>query len=204
MGPGALLMLAAAAAVAGITSANIALAGPYAMKTVDFGACDDGEYPGMLVNVSLILDEAANETAYTGEFTASYDYLADDCEMEITVYKWGSTGGWLKFYDLTFTKPFDYLLANFPAVFECIWYPMGINKKPVPPGTYYMHRYWTRPITLKKFVALPYGKYKLYMKGLKDGKRQVCVQMIIDIYEVGFFQALGFKPPVGGSAWGRG
>ncbi|XP_049769823.1 uncharacterized protein LOC126108705 isoform X2 [Schistocerca cancellata] len=151
MGPGALLMLAAAAAVAGITSANIALAGPYALKTVDFGACDDGEYPGMLVNVSLILDEAVNETAYTGEFTASYDYLADDCE-----------------------------------------------------GTYYMHRYWTRPITLKKFVALPYGKYKLYMKGLKDGKRQVCVQLVIDIYEVGFFQALGFKPPLGGSAWGRG
>ncbi|XP_046984061.1 uncharacterized protein LOC124554063 isoform X2 [Schistocerca americana] len=133
MGPGALLMLAAAAAVAGITSANIALAGPYAMKAVDFGACDDGEYPGMLVNVSLILDEAANETAYTGEFTTTYDYLADDCEMEITVYKWGSTGGWLKFYDLTFTKPFDYLLTNFPAVFEYIWYPMGINKKPVPP-----------------------------------------------------------------------
>ncbi|XP_046983214.1 uncharacterized protein LOC124553389 [Schistocerca americana] len=131
--------------------------------------------PGDAGERAADLGRGANETAYTGEFTTTYDYLANDCEMEITVYKWGSTGGWLKFYDLTFTKPFDYLLTNFPAVFEYIWYPMAINKKPVPPGTYYMHRYWTRPITLKKFVALPYGKYKLYMKGLKDGKRQVCV-----------------------------
>ncbi|XP_047108753.1 uncharacterized protein LOC124777402 [Schistocerca piceifrons] len=205
MGPAALLRLLVAAAVAAITSANIALGGPYALKVVDFGACDDGgEYPGMLVNISLIFDEAANETAYSGDFVYNYDYLADDCVMEIIVYKWGSTGGWGRFYNLTFTRPFDYLVTNFPAVMESIWFPMGITKKPVAPGTYYMKRLWTRPITLKKFPALPYGKFKLYMKGVKDGKRQVCAQMIVDIYEVGVFRALGYIPTLAGPAWGRG
>ncbi|XP_049947790.1 uncharacterized protein LOC126456076 isoform X3 [Schistocerca serialis cubense] len=151
MGPAALLRLLVAAAVAAITSANLALGGPYALKVVDFGACDDGgEYPGMLVNISLIFDEAANETAYSGDFVYNYDYLADDCV-----------------------------------------------------GTYYMKRLWTRPITLKKFPALPYGKFKLYMKGVKDGKRQVCAQMIVDIYEVGVFRALGYIPTLAGPIWGR-
>ncbi|XP_049772113.1 uncharacterized protein LOC126154581 [Schistocerca cancellata] len=181
-----LALVAAVSSAANLASANLALAGPYTIDMLELGACDDGEYPGILVNISQTVDEETNETTYKGGITLYYDMFADDFEMEVTTYKWGSTGGWNFDYRLQFSKPFEYLKTNLPNVFESTFEKIGIKEKPVSPGTYYINGLMPRGIRLKHFAMLPYGKYKAYLKSVKDGEKVICVMTIGKVNEVGY------------------
>ncbi|XP_049771545.1 uncharacterized protein LOC126145920 isoform X1 [Schistocerca cancellata] len=189
------------AAVASVTvfllvSADLMAAGPYAADLLEFGGCDDGEYRGMTINVSQILDEETNETTYRGDITVFYDVFADENEVEILAFKWGSTGGWSQIYYLNYTKPYEYTKTNFPLVFDLFFVAIGMDKKPVTPGVYHMHRFMPKRVTMEKFVAFPYGKFKLYTKGLKDGERLSCLQILTSVYEVENSKGMGFKPAI--------
>ncbi|XP_049840326.1 uncharacterized protein LOC126285045 [Schistocerca gregaria] len=188
-----LAMVAVASAATNLASANLALVGPYTADMLELSACDDGEYQGILINISQIVDEKTNETTNTGAITLHYDIFADDFEMELTVYKWGSTGGWYKDYSLQFDKPFEYLKSNFPTVFETVFVDIGFKEKPVSPGTYYIDRLMPRGFRLKRFDLLPYGKYKLYLKGLKDGKAVTCIMTICTVNEAEYTKGVGLK-----------
>ncbi|XP_049772195.1 uncharacterized protein LOC126155540 [Schistocerca cancellata] len=188
-----LALVAAVSSAANLASADIALVGPYTADMLELSACDDGEYPGILVNISQTVDEETNETTNTGAITLHYDIFADDFEMELTVYRWGSTGGWYLDYSLQFDKPFEYLKSNFPTVFETLFVDIGFKDKPVSPGTYYFHRLMPRGVRLKRFDLLPYGKYKLYLKGLKDGKTVTCIMMICTVNEAAYTKGVGWK-----------
>ncbi|XP_049857299.1 uncharacterized protein LOC126337037 isoform X2 [Schistocerca gregaria] len=180
------LLVAAVASVAVflLVSADLKAAGPYAADLLEFGGCDDGEYRGMTINVSLVLDEETNETTHRGDITVFYDVFADENEVEVIAFKWGSTGGWSQIYYLNYTKPYEFTKTNFPLVFDLLFVEMGMDKQPVTPGVYHIHRFMPRRVTLEKFVAFPYGKFKLYAKGLKDGERLSCLQALASVYEV--------------------
>ncbi|XP_049947147.1 uncharacterized protein LOC126455439 isoform X2 [Schistocerca serialis cubense] len=128
-----LLVAAVAGAAAPRASANIALAGPYAVDVLEYAVCDDGEYPGVSANFSQVVDEETKETVYRGEFTVNYDLFADDSEVQITAYRWGSTGGWSRIFYHNFTEPYDYIKSNLPNIFELFWKKIGITEKPVTP-----------------------------------------------------------------------
>ncbi|XP_046991154.1 uncharacterized protein LOC124596163 [Schistocerca americana] len=179
-----LLVAAVAGAAAPRASANIALAGPYAVDVLEYAVCDDGEYPGVSANFSQVVDEETKETVYRGEFTVNYDLFADDSEVQITAYRWGSTGGWSRIFYHNFTEPYDYIKSNLPNIFELFWKKIGITEKPVTPGTYHFSGLSLRGLTLQKFSSLYYGKYKIYSKALRDGEELFCLQTLVSIYEV--------------------